>query len=75
MATQTIRPIRLTPEAYAYRRTPSGWYVRDLMPWEGAVDYVTDGTLYGVFYEDGIVHWMGASVELAFGEGIRLAGE
>src|SRR5262249_52595985 len=36
-----------------------GREVRDVMPWDGAVSYATDGERLGVQYGDGRVEWLG----------------
>jgi len=48
--TRPLEELRLSPDAYLPRRTLGGGEVRDLMPWEGALRYVTDGIRYGVEY-------------------------
>lgn len=64
-----IRTIQLPPKFYEPRTTNGGGEVRDVMPYEGATDYVTDGERYGFRFEDGTVEWMGNSLENAFGVG------
>jgi hypothetical protein len=49
-----IRTIRLADRFYLPRRTWSGAEVHDVMPWEGASEYVTDGSRYGVRFPDRI---------------------
>ena len=66
--TSSYRVIRLADCYYEPRRTVGGGEVRDVVPYEGATDYVTDGERYGVLYEDGHVDWLGTSIESAFGE-------
>lgn len=70
--TQTIRSIRLPPAFYEARQTIGGGEVRDVMPYEGAVAYVTDGERYGVQYGDGAVDWLGRDIVQAFGEGAEV---
>ena len=70
-----IQTITLTPENYGPRTTLGGGTVRDLMPWSGALDYVTDGQRFGVRYNDGFVDWLGGSLSGAFGDGAELAEE
>lgn len=55
----TPRPIRLPDRFYLPRLGADGVEVRDLMPWEGAVSYATDGERLGVQYGDGSVVWLG----------------
>ena len=70
-----IQTITLTPENYGPRTTLGGGTVRDLMPWSGALDYVTDGQRFGVRYNDGFVDWLGGSLSGAFGDGAALDQE
>ena len=53
------REIRLPDRFYLPRIDAQGREVRDVMPWEGAVSYVTDGARVGVAYPDGRVEWLG----------------
>lgn len=69
---QTIRSIQLPPAFYEARQTIGGGEVRDVMPYEGAVAYVTDGERYGVQYDDGVVDWLGSDPVGAFGEGAEV---
>ena len=55
----TPRPIRLPDRFYLPRLGGDGVEVRDVMPWEGAVSYATDGERLGVQYGDGSVVWLG----------------
>jgi hypothetical protein len=75
-----VRAVRLPPSFYLPRITASGEEVRDVVPWEGAVDYVTDGTRYGVRMKDGVIRWfesaaseLAASLREDFG-GVDVAG-
>jgi hypothetical protein len=52
-------PIRLPDRFYLPRTDGLGREVRDVMPWEGAVSYATDGERLGVQYGDGHVAWLG----------------
>jgi hypothetical protein len=52
-----IRPVRLPDRFYLPRRSYSGQEIFDVLPWEGAVHYVTDGERYGVLMEDGTTRW------------------
>lgn len=70
-----VRTIRLNDDAYEPRQTIGGGTVRDLLPWEGATDYVTDGDRYGVRYSDGAIDWLGTSPESAFGEGVEIVSD
>lgn len=67
-----IRRIRLPDSFYEPRRTLGGGTVRDVMPYEGAVAYVTDGKRFGVQYEDGSVDWLGSDPVSAFGDGAEV---
>ncbi|HEU0053186.1 MAG TPA: hypothetical protein VFQ39_08405 [Longimicrobium sp.] len=53
------RPIRLPDRFYLPRTDALGREVRDVMPWEGATSYATDGERLGVQYGDGHVAWLG----------------
>lgn len=70
--TTTVRGIQLPPQFYEPRQTIGGGEVHDVMPYEGAVAYVTDGERYGVQYEGGHVDWLGADPVQAFGEGAEI---
>ncbi|HST59454.1 MAG TPA: hypothetical protein VLK84_12205 [Longimicrobium sp.] len=59
----TAREIRLPDRFYLPRTDAHGVEVRDVMPWEGAVSYATDGTRVGVQYPDGTVVWLGDAPE------------
>jgi hypothetical protein len=50
----SVRSIRLADRFYLPRRTWSGAEVHDVMPWDGATEYVTDGFRYGVRFPDRI---------------------
>ena len=56
---KATRPIRLPDRFYLPRLDADGRELRDVMPWEGAVSYATDGTRVGVQYSDGSVTWLG----------------
>jgi len=62
-----IHEIRLPDACYAPRRTSGGGEVRDVLPYDGAVAYVTDGKRFGVQYKDGHVDWLGNDLVSAFG--------
>ena len=53
------RAIRLPDRFYLPRTDEVGREVRDVMPWEGATSYATDGERLGVQYGDGRVAWLG----------------
>jgi hypothetical protein len=55
----TARAIRLPDRFYLPRTDRDGREVRDVMPWEGAVSYATDGERLGIQYADGRVVWLG----------------
>ena len=61
----TARAIRLPDQFYLPRIDPEGREVHDVMPWDGAVSYATDGTRVGVQYPDGSVVWLGDAPDLA----------
>ena len=63
-----VRRIRLPDSFYEPRRTLGGGEVRDMMPYESAIAYVTDGFRYGIQYDDGHVDWLGDDPVSAFGE-------
>lgn len=53
-----IRPVRLPDRFYLPRRTYTGQEIFDLVPWDGAVEYVTDGQRYGIRMRDGDIRWL-----------------
>ena len=55
----TAREIRLPDRFYLPRIDAQGREVRDVMPWEGALSYATDGSRVGIRYADGRVEWLG----------------
>jgi hypothetical protein len=55
----TARSIRLPDRFYLPRFDAEGREVRDVMPWEGALSYATDGERLGIQYADGRVEWLG----------------
>jgi hypothetical protein len=55
----TARSIRLPDRFYLPRADAEGREVRDVMPWEGATSYATDGERLGILYADGSVTWLG----------------
>ncbi|HET7234617.1 MAG TPA: hypothetical protein VFJ16_31685 [Longimicrobium sp.] len=61
----TARPIRLPDRFYLPRTDDYGREVRDVMPWDGAVSYATDGERLGVQYGDGRVEWLGRATPIA----------
>jgi hypothetical protein len=52
------RAVRLNDTFYLPRLDEHGREVRDVMPWEGAVSYATDGKRIGIQYPDR-VEWLG----------------
>ena len=56
----SVRAIRLPDRFYLPRTDTLGREVRDVMPWEGAVSYATDGDRLGIQFEDGRVMWLGS---------------
>lgn len=59
MQTMAARQIRLPDRFYLSRIDGDGREVHDVMPWEGAVSYATDGERVGIQYADGRVVWLG----------------
>ena len=55
----TARNIRLPDRFYLPRIDAEGREVRDVMPWDGALSYATDGERLGIQYADGSVVWLG----------------
>lgn len=55
----SVRAIRLPDRFYLPRTDTLGREVRDVMPWEGAVSYATDGERLGIQFQDGRVMWLG----------------
>jgi len=55
----TARIVRLPDRFYLPRTDGEGREVRDVMPWDGAVSYATDGERLGIQYADGRVEWLG----------------
>ena len=55
----TARTVRLPDRFYLPRTDGEGREVRDVMPWEGAVSYATDGERLGIQYADGRIEWLG----------------
>jgi hypothetical protein len=53
-----VRPVRLPDRFYLPRRSYSGQEIFDVVPWEGASEYVTDGERYGLMMTDGTVRWL-----------------
>jgi len=53
------REIRLPDRFYLPRTDQSGREIRDVMPWEGALRYATDGVRVGIQFQDGRVVWLG----------------
>lgn len=54
-----VREIRLPDRFYLPRPAPDGREVHDVMPWEGARSYATDGERVGIQFTDGRVVWLG----------------
>jgi hypothetical protein len=55
----SLRAIQLPDRFYLPRTDREGREVRDVMPWDGAVSYATDGERLGIQYTDGRVEWLG----------------
>src|SRR6202008_4929625 len=66
----SVRAIRLPDRFYLPRTGADGREVRDLMPWEAAASYVSDGERLGIQFGDGRVEWLGttSSSQLADGD-------
>lgn len=56
-----IRAVHLPSNLYVSLPTRPGGPLRDVPPWEGATDYVTDGARYGVRFHNGTVFWLEGS--------------
>lgn len=67
MQTMAARQIRLPDRFYLSRTDGEGREVHDVMPWEGAVSYATDGERVGIQYADGRVVWLGDAAPAADG--------
>jgi hypothetical protein len=67
----TARSIRLPDRFYLPRVDGEGREVRDVMPWDGALSYATDGERLGIQYADGSVVWLGrGAADAADGDGL-----
>jgi hypothetical protein len=64
----TARSIRLPDRFYLPRTDAEGREVRDVMPWDGAVSYATDGERLGIQYADGRVEWLGRAEPMDEGD-------
>lgn len=64
----TARIVRLPDRFYLPRTDREGHEVRDVMPWEGAVSYATDGDRLGIQYADGNVVWLGRADPVGGGQ-------
>lgn len=53
-----IRPVRLPDRFYLPSKSWTGLEVYDVVPWDGASEYVTDGRRYGIRFENGSLHWL-----------------
>lgn len=69
----SVRAIRLPDRFYLPRTGADGREVRDLMPWDGAASYVSDGEQLGVQYGDGRVEWLGAAASSRVSDGDTVA--
>ena len=63
-----IRTVRLPDRFYLPRRSYSGQEIFDVVPWDGASDYVTDGQRYGILMTDGSIRWLEESRAEQFAE-------
>lgn len=68
MQTMAARQIRLPDRFYLSRIDGNGHEVHDVMPWEDAVAYATDGERVGIQYADGHVVWLGDAAPAGDGE-------
>ena len=68
MQTMAARQIRLPDRFYLPRLDGDDREVRDVMPWDGAVSYATDGERVGIQYADGRVVWLGDAVPAEDGQ-------
>lgn len=73
--TMTARSIKLPDRFYLPRTDAEGREVRDVMPWEGAVSYATDGERLGIQYADGRVEWLGTAAPGSASTGSAEPGE
>jgi hypothetical protein len=73
MRTMAARQIRLPDRFYLSRIDGNGHEVHDVMPWDGAVSYATDGERVGIQYADGRVVWLGDAAPAGDGAPADLA--
>lgn len=59
MHAMAARQIRLPDRFYLSRTDGTGREVHDVMPWDGAASYATDGERVGIQYADGRIVWLG----------------
>lgn len=71
----TLRAIRLPDRFYLPRTDAAGREVRDLMPWDGAASYVSDGDRLGIQFGDGRVQWLGTASASRLADGDAAAAE
>lgn len=62
--TEEIYEVALAPEYYEARKTAGGGTVRDVVPYEGATAYVSDGASWGIRYDDDAVEWLDRAANL-----------
>ncbi len=55
----TLKTLHAPDDWYEWRASEGGGEVRDVVPYEGAVRYVTDGKQWGVEYDDGTIDMLG----------------
>ena len=53
-----IYPVHLPDRFYVPRYSRCGFEIRDRMPWDVALAYVTDGVRFGVQFKDGSIDWL-----------------
>lgn len=66
-----VRPLRMADRFYLARKDHFGADVYDVMPWENATEYVTDGERIGVRFQDDTVLWAPTDEEIALREQFR----
>jgi len=71
----SVRAIRLPDRFYLPRIDGDGREVRDLMPWDGAASYVSDGERVGIRFGDGRVQWLGTASASRLDDGTAPAVE
>lgn len=52
-----VRPVRLPDSYYLPRLDANGSEIRDALPWPEGLEYVSDGTRYGIRLREGDIRW------------------